>query len=69
MQALVGGGTGVLGIDAGAELAEVGIFLFTEQAFAFHIRTQANSSERFNQTHGHMAFADSGNTVGNGQEA
>ncbi|MNH47846.1 hypothetical protein D3C79_1112950 [compost metagenome] len=37
VQPLVGGSTGLLVIDAGSQLASVRVWLFAEQALAFHI--------------------------------
>ncbi|MDT4865702.1 hypothetical protein FQZ97_1005210 [compost metagenome] len=69
MQALVGGRAGILVVDAGTQLVFVGTFLFAEQALALDIRAQANGAKGFDQAHGHVAFADRGNPVGDGQEA
>ena len=68
MQALVGGGAGVLVVDPGLELARIGLGLFTEQALAFYVRAHADRAQRFDQAHGHMAFANGGDAMSDRQE-
>ncbi|MNZ84186.1 hypothetical protein D3C78_1029320 [compost metagenome] len=67
MQAGVGGCAGVGVVDTGLRI--VRHLLFAEQALALDIGAQADSAQGFDQAHGDAAFADGGNTVGDGQEA
>ncbi|MCY1368951.1 hypothetical protein D9M69_559650 [compost metagenome] len=67
MEAGIGRRAGVGAIDAGLHVILDG--LLAEQALALDIGTQANRAQGFDQAHGDMALADSGNTVGNGHEA
>ncbi|MNY04681.1 hypothetical protein D3C86_1373710 [compost metagenome] len=69
MQAGVGCNAGFGVIDAMVEAVPGLGPLLAEQALAFYVRAQAYGTQGFDQTHGHMAFADGGNPVGDGQEA
>ncbi|MCY1396535.1 hypothetical protein D9M71_115100 [compost metagenome] len=68
VQALVGGLAGVFAVDAGLQLAGIGAGLLTEHALALDVRTQADGAQGIDQAHGHVALADSGNAVGDGQK-
>ncbi|MNK99327.1 hypothetical protein D3C87_1197170 [compost metagenome] len=67
MQAGIGRRTGVGAIDTGLYIILDG--LLAEQALALDIGAQANRAQRFHQAHRNVAFANGGNTVGNGHEA
>ncbi len=43
--------------------------LLAEQTLAFDIRAQAHGAQSLHQTHGHLALADRGDTMGDRQEA
>ena len=65
----IGRFAGLAAIDAGGELAPVVFRLLAEQTLAFDIRAQAHGAQSLHQTHGHLALADRGDTMGDRQEA